>query len=95
MVEHCMANKAGFGITERESRTLARLFVLARAQGYGWLGAATPDEDFVSVRAKDSMHAGTLELLSVSRSPLEPGYLKIPSEFRQVEASAPPAIPRS
>lgn len=87
-IEHCMANKAGLGLTERESRTLARLFVLARKLSYGWLGAATPDEDFVSVRSKLPDQAGTLELLSVSTAPLQRGYLKVPSEFKEIEASS-------
>lgn len=92
-IEHCMANKARLGITERESRTLARLFVLARQRGYDWLAATTPDEDFVSVKSRDSRQARTLELLSVSTSPLKPGYLKVPTTYRQVSAPTAPPVP--
>jgi hypothetical protein len=84
-VEHCMANKAALGITERESRTLARLFVMARKQGYGWLGTATADEDFVSVRSKTLDKGAALELVSVSTKPLKQGYLKVPTDFKQVK----------
>ena len=93
VVEHCMANKAGLGITERESRTLARLFVQSRRLGWGWLGAATSDEDFVSVRSYDPRSAGTLELQSVSRLALEPGYMKVPSDFEAVGAATSTRIP--
>jgi hypothetical protein len=90
VIEHCMANKAGLGLTERESRTLARLFVLFREQGYGWPGAATKDEDFVSVRSKPPGQAETLQLLSVSTSPLKRGHLKVPSEFSETGALSAP-----
>jgi hypothetical protein len=88
IVEHCMANKARLGITERESRTLARLFVEAREQNYDWLGAATADEDFVSVQSRDLRRNKTLELQSVSTAPLPTGYLRIPKTFKRIEASA-------
>ncbi len=93
VIEHCMANKAGLGITERETRTLARLFVQARRLDWGWLGAATSDEDFVSVRSRDPDNARTLELLSFSRSPLATGYMKLPSDFEAVGAATSDRIP--
>jgi hypothetical protein len=87
-IEHCMANKAGLGITERESRTLARLLVMAREQGYGWLGAATEDEDFVSVRCKIPDQPKSLELVSVSTQPLPRGHLRVPPEYKEVPLAA-------
>jgi len=89
-VEHCMANKARLGITERESRTLARVFVMARKQGLDWLGAATPDENLVSVQSRDLRRNKTLELKSISKAPLPSGYLAIPRSFKEAKASAEP-----
>jgi len=83
-VEHCMANKAALGITEREMRTLARLFVLARKRGWDWLGAATEDEEFVSVRSRRLDGDALLELGSVSTDPLPQGYLRISRKFTEI-----------
>jgi len=60
------------------------LFVMAREQGYGWLGAATEDEDFVSVRSKFAAQPKSLELVSVSTQPLPRGHLRVSSEFKEV-----------
>ena len=87
-----MANKAALGITERESRTLARTFVMARQQGYGWLGATTKDEDFVSIRSKPLDGSKSLELISLSTKPLEQGYLKVPPKYKKVDAPSKPAV---
>lgn len=87
IIEHCMANKARLGITERESRTLARLFLMARKQGFDWLGATTSDEDFVSVQSRDVRRNKTLEMKSVSTAPLPSGYLLIPRSFKKTEVS--------
>ena len=91
-IEHCMANKADLGVTEREIRTLARLFILARELGYDWLGAATEDEDFVSVRSRALTRDKTLELRSVSTEALPAGHLRVPKDYKEAErASAPTA----
>lgn len=87
-LEHCMANKAGLGITERETRTLARLFVLARNRDFGWLGAATKDEDFVSVRSRDLRGDKTLTLKSLSTDPLPAAYFRVPRNFKEVKPAA-------
>jgi hypothetical protein len=89
--EHCMANKARLGITEREIRTLARTFVMARKRSLGWLGAATKDEDFVSVATRDLNTNRMLELRKVSTDPLPAGHLRVPREFKQVQPEAPSA----
>ena len=97
VVEHCMANTAGLGITEREARTLARLFVMAKKKGYGWVGTATKDEDFVSVRSKTTDQTSSLELVSVSTKALTPGYLRIPREYKENKAAStatPDAAPK-
>lgn len=83
-VQHCMANKAALGITEREMRTLARTFAIARERGFGWLGRATADEAFVSVRSRELDGDGSLVLESVSTDALPVGHLRIPRTYRQV-----------
>ena len=90
-IEHCMANKAALRITERESRTLARVFMMAREQGYGWLGAATKDEDFISVRSRTLGGNKALQLVSLSTKPLEQGYLKVPTDFTEAKESPQPS----
>jgi hypothetical protein len=90
-IEHCMANTAALGITERETRTLARLFVLARTRAYDWLGAATKDEDFVSVRSRDLDRGKILTLKSLSTKPLPIGHLRVPKAFKEVELEPAPA----
>jgi hypothetical protein len=81
--EHCMANKAQLGITEREVRTLARTFKMARERNLGWLGAATADENFVSVEVVDPASGTRLVLQQVSTTALPQGHLKIPREYKQ------------
>ena len=88
-VEHCMANKAALGITERETRTLARLFAIARKRGYDWLGTASTDEDFISVSSRDLRRERTLTLKSLSTATLPAGYLRVPRDFKEVTAAAP------
>lgn len=87
-IEHCMANKAALGITEREIRTFARLLVMARGRGLDWLGAATDDEEFVSVRSRDTLRGKTLTLTSISTAPLPVGHLRVPRNYREVTSTA-------
>jgi len=89
VVEHCMANKAALGITERETRTLARLFALARQRGWDWLSAATKDEEFVSIRSRRIGGDGNLMLKSMSTEPLPAGHLRIPRSYKEVKRPQP------
>jgi chemotaxis protein histidine kinase CheA len=82
---HCMADKARLRVTEREVRTLARTFEMARERELGWLGTATQDENFVSVATQDLQTNKTLTLKAVSTRPLPMGHLRIPREFKQVQ----------
>jgi hypothetical protein len=84
-VEHCMANAARLKVTEREVITLARTFAMARARQLGWLGTGSRDEEFVSIRSRDLRDNRTLELESVSITPLPAGHLRIPREYKQLE----------
>ena len=91
-IEHCMANKAALGITERELRTLARLLVMARERNLDWLGAATKDEEFISLRSRELKHGKTLSLQSVSTAALPPGHLRVPRDYKEVKADRPGPI---
>lgn len=88
-IEHCMANKAALGITERELRTLARLLVMARERNFDWLGAATKDEEFISLRSRELKHGKTLSLQSVSTAALPPGHLRVPRDYTEVKTDSP------
>ncbi len=83
-IEHCMANKAALGITERETRTLARLFEMARKRGWDWLPAATGDEEFVSVRSRRAADVAAWTLRSVSTAALPADYMRISRDFREL-----------
>ncbi|MGD8931669.1 MAG: hypothetical protein PVI52_03800 [Chromatiales bacterium] len=84
IIKHCMADKARLGITEREMRSLARTFEMARERDLGWLGTATKDERFVSIASEDLGNQNTLVLQSVSTKPLPASYLRIPREFTKI-----------
>jgi hypothetical protein len=81
IIQHCMADKARLGITEREIRTLARTFKMARERDLGWLGTATKDEKFVSIASEDLSNQKTLELQSLSTKPLPSAHLRIPRDY--------------
>lgn len=83
VIEHCMANTSALGITEREIRTLARTFVMAREQGFGWLGAATADEEFVSIRSRYRDGGALLVLESVSNDALPRDRMRVPRHYRE------------
>lgn len=83
---HCMADKARLGISEREIRSLARVFQMARERNFGWLGTATRDEKFVSVASEDLQSKKTLQLQFASTKPLPAGFLRIPREFKEVSS---------
>ncbi|MDJ0806369.1 MAG: hypothetical protein QNJ78_05995 [Gammaproteobacteria bacterium] len=82
VMTHCMADKARLGITEREIRSLARLFKMARERNLGWLGTYTKDEDFVSIASEDHQSKKTLRLTAFDTKPLPAGYLRIPKHYK-------------
>ena len=81
IMTHCMADKARLGITEREIRSLARTYQMARERDLGLLGTATKDEKFVSVASQDLQTKQTMELQHLSTKPLPAGYLRIPMGY--------------
>jgi hypothetical protein len=88
VIEHCMANSARLGVTDREVITMARTFEMARNRDLGWLGTGSGDEAFVSIYSKDLRDNRVLQITAVSNKPLEAGYLRIPREYKQVTAEA-------
>ena len=88
VIEHCMANSARLGVTDRELITMARTFEMARSKDFGWLGTGTEDEEFISVQSKDLRDNRVLTLTTVSTKPLPQGYLRIPREYKEVEPGA-------
>jgi len=89
VIEHCMANSARLGVTNRELITMARTFEMARSKNFGWLGTGTEDEEFISVQSKDLRDNRVLTLTTVSTKPLPQGYLRIPREYKEVKAEKP------
>lgn len=83
VMTHCMADKARLGITEREIRSLARLFKMARERDFGWLGTHTKDEDFVSIASEDLQSKKTMRLTAVDTKFLPAGYLRIPRHYKK------------
>jgi hypothetical protein len=92
-VEHCMANKAALGITERETRSLSRLFEMARKRGWDWLPAATGDEEFVSVRSRRATDGAAWTLRSVSTAALPVDYMRVSRDFRELPYQPPAEMP--
>ena len=88
IMEHCMANSARLGISDRELITLARLFAMSRNMDFDWLGVGTADEEFVAVQSRDLRDNRLLQLTSVSTQPLPAGYLRIPRTMKLKESEA-------
>ncbi|MEJ2309658.1 MAG: hypothetical protein P8Z78_10130 [Gammaproteobacteria bacterium] len=91
VIEHCMANSARLGITDRELITLSRLFKMAREKDYDWMAIGTRDEEFVSIRSRDLGNNRVMELTSVDTTPLPAGYLRVPKHYKEVELKTPAA----
>jgi hypothetical protein len=87
--QHCMANTGHLGLTEREVITLARLFAAAREMGFGWLGVGTKDERFISIETRDLTSNKTLQLKSISTTPLPKGHLRVSKSFKEVKSQPP------
>jgi hypothetical protein len=85
-IEHCMADSAKLNITDREVITMTRTFSMARDHKFGWLAVGTEDEEFISVQSRDLNDNRVFKLTSVDNKPLKQGYLRIPREYKKVEA---------
>ena len=94
VVEHCMANSARLGITDRELKTMSRLFNMARQRDFGWLAIGTPDEEFISVQSRDLRNDRLFQLTGVDNGALPGDYLRIPRHYKQLQPE-PPQVPGS
>ena len=65
---------------------------MARSKDFGWLGTGTEDEEFISVQSKDLRDNRVLTLTTVSTKPLPQGYLRIPREYKEIEAGEQGAV---
>lgn len=94
VIEHCMANSARLGVTDREIITLSRLFKMSRDREFGWLGTGTEDESFVSVQSRDLRDNRVMQLTALSTKPLPAGTLRIPPSYKEVatETKAAPGV---
>jgi len=95
VIEHCMANSARLGITNREVITISRLFEMSRNRDYGWLGVGTKDEEFVSIQSRDLRHNSALQLTALSAKPLPEGSLRIPPSYKEITSASQQATPDS
>jgi hypothetical protein len=91
VVEHCMANSARLGITEREVITMVRTFEMGQNRDYGWLGIGTEDEEFISIYSRDLRDNRVLQLTEVSNKPLPADHLRVPREYKQAKSETPSA----
>jgi hypothetical protein len=83
--EHCMATASALGISERDVRTLSRLFNTGTGYAMGWGLAGTQDERFISVRTRDAAGRQVVELRSVDNKPLPIGRVRIEPDYLKVE----------
>ena len=85
VIEHCLANSARAGLSERETRSLIRTYaILRKYRDAGWPGTGTVDEVYVSVRSRHLNGGESLALKSVSHEILDPAYLRIPRNYKLV-----------
>lgn len=85
VIEHCLANSARAGLSERETRSLIRTYaILRKYRDVSWPGTGTVDEKYVSVRSRHLNGGESLALKSVSAEILDPAYLRIPRNYKLV-----------
>lgn len=86
VIEHCLANSARSGLSERETRSLIRTYAILRKHtDTDWPGAGTTDEVYVSVRSRHLDGDNSMELKSVSYDLIDTSYLRIPREYKLVD----------
>ena len=81
---HCMAPGSGIGLNERKTKTLSRLFLVARRMGLGLGGVSTPDERQVSVSSQDVESGRRLTFVSIEHVPIPDQLMKIPDSYKAV-----------
>jgi len=84
VARHCMAAGSAIGLDERKTKTLSRLFQVARRMGLGLGGVATPDERQVSVSSQNLEDGATLTFLSIEHKIIPDSQVKIPDTYKAV-----------
>jgi hypothetical protein len=84
IAKHCMAAGSAIGLNERKTKTLSRLFLVARRMGLGWGGVSTTDERQVSVSSLNLENSSSLTFLEVEHKPIPDSLMKIPDSYKPV-----------
>jgi hypothetical protein len=84
IAQHCMAAGSAIGLNERKTKTLSRLFLVARRMGLGWGGVSTTDERQVSVSSLNLKNSSSLTFLEVEHKPIPDSRMKIPDSYKSV-----------
>lgn len=84
LARHCMAPGSAIGLNERKTKTLSRLFLVARRMGLDWGGVSTLDERQVSVSSRNLENGSSLTFLSVEHRPIPDNRIKIPDVYKPV-----------
>ena len=87
--EHCMSVGSALGLSERETKTLSRLFLIARRVGLDWGGVATPDERQISLSSLDLEKGASLKFLSVEHQSIPDNRMKIPNDYQPIMVETP------
>ena len=82
--EHCMTAGASLGLNARETKTLSRLFVVARRMGWDWIGVSTLDERQVSIRSRNLDGKVSQYFKSVVHKAIPDSRVKIPDDYKQI-----------
>lgn len=84
IAEHCMTAGGPLGLNARETKTLSRLFVVARRMGWDWPGVSTPDERQVSIQSRNLGSGVTQQFKSVKHEAIPDDRFKVPDDYKQI-----------
>ncbi|MCU7873984.1 MAG: hypothetical protein KZQ91_14675 [Candidatus Thiodiazotropha sp. (ex Lucinoma borealis)] len=84
LAHHCMAAGSALGLNERKTKTLSRLFLVARRMGMEWPGISTKDERQVSVSSHVLENGSSLKFVSVEHKAIPDNRMKIPDDYKQI-----------
>lgn len=85
IIEHCIANSARAGLSERITRSMIRTHAILRKYwNDGWLGVGTNDEVYVSIQSRHLKKKEKLTLIDISYENLDPSILQIPKAYTKI-----------
>ncbi|MEZ5540467.1 MAG: hypothetical protein R3F42_00270 [Pseudomonadota bacterium] len=88
VAEHCLADPAVLGMSQREMITMARLIDFAREwSDPDWI-AIQRNEQFVSIRSRPADGVATFVLKSVSHTTPPADYFRVPASYRKRETGS-------